>query len=131
MKECDICYDDKVNTDFCRKSCCNYEICKMCSDRLMEDKCPFCRKDMMIHRRRNSISNSYTLPSLSWEESMDDMFLNSRWYRRRLRRQERNRQLQVNAEMNRNTSRCLFQRKSKSNLHRRIRQELQDYYESL
>ena len=131
MKECDICYDDKINSEFCRKSCCNYEICKSCSERLVEDKCPFCRKALRTTRRRNSISNCYSLPSLSWDESMDDMFLNSRWYRRRMRRQERNRQLQVNAEMNRNSSRCYFQRKVKSNWQRKIREELKEYYQNI
>jgi hypothetical protein len=125
MIECNICYDDKIKSEICKRTCCSYSICHECSDRLLENKCPFCRKE--FRTRRHSISALSPMPSVSWNQSMDDMYVDSRWFRRQMRRQERNRQLEVNNEMNRNLSRSFQNRKTKSRLKSELRRQVKEY----
>lgn len=125
MIECNICYDDKLKTEICKRTCCSYSICQECSDRLVENKCPFCRQE--FRTRRHSTGELSEVVPISLYQSMDDMYLDSRWLRRRMRRQERNRQLQVNNEMNRNLSRNFHSRKCKSRLKSEIRRQVKEY----
>ena len=125
MSECNICYEQKKTFEICNRTCCAYTMCNECSDRLLENKCPFCRKDFTT--RRNSISSMREFNPIHWVHSMDDMYVDSRWYRRRMRRQERNRQLEVNNMTNRNTPRRFYMRKVKSRIKSDVRRQVKDY----
>jgi len=41
MVECDICYNEELDTKFYNCKCCRHEYCLKCYSKI--DKCPFCR----------------------------------------------------------------------------------------
>ena len=123
MKECEICWTEKET--FFDLECCPHDICKDCIEQIRNPSCPFCRAFIPILSigRRNSIS--YEPPPDLHENyylwsSMDDLYLYSRWYRRRRRREERLRQREEHNESNR-------QRSRRHNLRREVRQEVREY----
>lgn len=126
MKECEICWTNKEH--FFNLECCPHDICKDCIEQIRNPSCPFCRSFLPILSigRRNSIS--YDPPSILHENyylwsSMDDLYLYSRWYRRRRRRIERLRQREEHDRENR-------ERNRRRNLRREIREEVRDYLEN-
>lgn len=126
MKECEICWTDKP--DFFNLQCCPHDICNDCIHQIRTPTCPFCRSFLPILSLNRTNSIFYNPPDSLHENyflwsSMDDLYLYSRWYRRRRRRIERLRQREVHDRDNR-------ERNRRYNLRRQVQQEVNDYLES-
>jgi hypothetical protein len=133
MRECDICYLEKVEDKFYNLSCCNHNLCIDCKEKLFQPYCPFCRKLVFKGRSLSTDSYEYNNISFHYIESNDDLYINSRWYRRRLRRLERDRQININNEMNRriNQTRVLNRnRRQRVYQNFQIQQEIKEYKEN-
>lgn len=107
MKECSICYEntDKFFPLFC---CSGYNICFNCTGKLVKPSCPFCREPIYglapnENMHEDNMVNFYENYIL-WHTTEDRM-LESKWYRRHLRRLEKLKQRNDNAIRNRKLSR--------------------------
>ena len=90
MKECSICYEKKKS--FFQLTCCSgYHICTCCSHKLRQPSCPFCREPIIglksLFLNDDEFIRFYDNYSL-WGP-MEEIFLESKWYRRHYRRLKR------------------------------------------
>ena len=110
MRECSICFENKEN--FYDLSCCVNNICMECFEKLHNPQCPFCRT-LIIHRRFRSMSiiePEETQMETFYENyylnySVDDIYVDTRWFRRHRRRLQRLREREENTYRNREISR--------------------------
>lgn len=133
MSECSICFEEKKN--FHNLLCCVNNLCVECFEQLRTPQCPFCRS-LIIHRRFRSMSfNDSNISNQNvretffenyyLEHSIDDIYLDTRWFRRHRRRLQRLREREENNERNREIQR---ERREKRQMEqerrrRRIRKE--------
>lgn len=130
MKECSICYETK--TSFFPLECCGgYSMCHDCTHALQQPRCPFCR-NMLVG-----------LPSVDYSQiwwPTEQRYVDSRWYRRHLRRIERVRQFEQNRTVNKILTRelnlqrkhlremkCRRQRKDRKNFIRNLLHDVAQY----
>lgn len=133
MKECGICYLEKPENKFYNLTCCKNHLCLNCKERIFQPYCPYCRQ--LVFRTRSlttgSIESNNNI-SFRYLESMDDLYVESRWYRRRIRRMERERQIRINNEMNRRMSQTNNRppptnRRQRTYQHYNIKKEIEEY----
>ena len=145
MRDCSICYEEKEK--FHDLSCCSNNFCIECFEQLRNPQCPFCRT-VIIHRRFRSmtmIEADETPREILFENyyllhATDDMYVNTRWFRRHRRRLQRLREREHMNERNRELSRLRReerqkqqeekqrqQRKKKKQEKRELRQELEEF----
>lgn len=135
MRECANCYEKKTN--FHTLLCCPNSLCKDCYEKLRMPSCPFCRSYLSIPMRYRSNSTSivetnveiYFENALLWN-SMDDTFVDSRWFRRHRRRLLRLREREHLDNRNREINRQRIstdRRRQRRQLNYDIRQEVREY----
>lgn len=144
MRECSICYDKKEK--FYNLNCCINNLCMECFEQLRNPQCPFCRT-LIIHRRFRSMSfleSNETSHEIIFENyymnySIDDIYVDTRWFRRHRRRLIRLREREENSERNREIHRQMKekrrienekkkrqQRKEKKQRNRELNEELKN-----
>lgn len=147
MRECSICFEDKKKEDFYDLSCCSNNLCIGCFEQLRNPQCPFCRT-VIIHRRFRSmtmIESQETSREVLFENyylfhAVDDIYVDTRWFRRHRRRLQRLRERESLNERNREIARQRReerqrqqeniqrqQRKEKKQKKRELRQELKEF----
>lgn len=145
MRECSICYEEKK--DFHNLVCCINNLCIECFEQLLNPLCPFCRT-LIIHRRFRSMSviePNETSREVFYENyylhySIDDIYVDTRWFRRHRRRLQRLREREENSERNREIQRQRReqrqieqekkkrnQRKEKKQKKRELKDELKEF----
>lgn len=132
MKECGICYLEKLENEFYNLTCCKNYLCIACKERIFQPYCPFCRQ--LVFRSRSLTTSSIVSNnniSFRYYETSDDLYIDSRWYRRRMRRIERERQIRVNNEMNRRMNQANNQssnrRRQRTYQRYEIKKEIEEY----
>ena len=147
MRECSICYEDKNKDKFHDLSCCSNNLCIECFEQLRNPQCPFCRT-LIIHRRFRGMSivepdetpTEVFFENYYLHHSIDDMYVDTRWFRRHRRRLLRLRERENNNERNREIARQRReerkrkqeerqrqQRKEKKQQKRELREDLKDF----
>lgn len=104
--DCDICY--LIQHNFFKLECCKNQICHPCLNLLLNSKCPFCRTDIPELKYKEPLTRSLPtnfsiLPDFSILP-MDDLFTESRIYRRYLKRMRKLQQREEDRENNKNLS---------------------------
>lgn len=102
--ECDICCITQFN--FFRLQCCNNQICSDCFNLLVNSRCPFCRREIPELQGRFPRSLPNPAPALESPLSFlyDDIFTESRIYRKYLKRMRKLEQRERDREQNKNLS---------------------------
>lgn len=128
MRECNICFLPKNDSEFFKLECCPNNLCNECKSKLVKTLCPFCRTYFSL-RPMASVNENYFLFS-----TVDDIYTSSRWYRRYLRRIERQRQITNNNTMNRNINTAFNKeqkirrmRKNKKHYKKDIQNQVKEY----
>lgn len=127
MKECSICYEKKIS--FFPLDCCQgYHMCIGCSEKLVKPSCPFCRETIfnLTHLSDTSLIDIYESLLL---QSSHQRQLESRWFRKHLRRIEKLRQRDELAHKNRASTReqnKRHQRKHRKQFFRDILYEIKE-----
>ena len=57
MRECNICYEENIPERKIVVLECKHDLCKKCYDKLLQNTCPFCRRE--IKGRENNMINPY------------------------------------------------------------------------
>jgi hypothetical protein len=111
MKECSICYE--TTNKFFPLFCCNgYNLCLSCTTKLIKPCCPFCREPIYgltlnQNMKEDNIINFYENYIL-WHTTEDRM-LESKWYRRHIRRLTKLKNREENRERNKKLSKVYQQ----------------------
>ena len=128
MRECNIFFLPKNDNEFFKLECCPNNLCNECKSKLVKTICPFCRTYFSL-RPMASVNENYFLFS-----TVDDIYTSSRWYRRYLRRIERQRQITNNNTMNRNINTAFNKeqkirrmRKNKKHYKKEIQNQVKEY----
>jgi len=102
--ECDICCITQYN--FFKLQCCNNQMCRDCLDLLVNSRCPFCRRE--IPELQNRVPRSLPNAAQTIESPLfflyDDIFTESRIYRKYLKRMRKLEQRERDREQNKNLS---------------------------
>lgn len=126
--DCDICYVNRQSHKFFKLKCCNNQICNDCFDLLLKSTCPFCRSEIpeLTHKMSHSLP-SYLNNNIPFDFILpfDDIFTESRIYRKYIKRMRKLQQREQDREMNKNLSQAYKNSKSsyKSEINNQIREE--------